>query len=102
MTLSSAHSFADTLKLAQRRIDSYIASKLDSFFDLAEYTWLPRTPPAAQHEPSTYVFEMITFLTANVDSVLFGLNESVKTHVYGNALALINKWFMVSSTYERS
>ncbi|EJT53129.1 exocyst complex subunit Sec15 [Trichosporon asahii var. asahii CBS 2479] len=73
----------------------YIASKLDSFFDLAEYTWLPRTPPAAQHEPSTYVFEMITFLTANVDSVLFGLNESVKTHVYGNALALINKWFMV-------
>lgn len=96
MTLSSAHSFADTLKLAQRRIDSYIASKLDSFFDLAEYTWLPRGPPPAQHEPSTYVFEMITFLTANVDSVLFGLNESVKTHVYGNALALINKWFMVS------
>lgn len=41
------------------------------------------------------MFEMITFLTANVDSVLFGLNEAVKTHVYGNALALINQWFMV-------
>lgn len=95
MTLSSADSFAETLKLAQDRIDSYIASKLDSFFDLAEYTWLPTGATHAPQGPSTYVFEMITFLTANVDSVLFGLNEKIKTHVYQNALALINKWLMV-------
>ena len=48
-------------------------------------------------EPSTYVFEMITFLTAYVDSVLIGLNEDIKTRAYASALNRIRQWMMVSS-----
>jgi hypothetical protein len=39
---------------------------------------------------------MITFLTAYVDSVLFGLNEGVKTRAYASALQSIQNWLMVS------
>lgn len=56
---------------------------------------MPPRPQSAVGEPSTYVFEMITFLTAYVDSVLIGLNEQVKTRAYRNALARINRWLMV-------
>lgn len=83
------------MALARSRIDAVIASKLESFFELAEYNWQPRRPPSADVEPSTYVFEMITFLTAYVDSVLIGLGEDTKTRAYSNALARMNEWFMV-------
>ena len=56
-------------------------------------------PQSTVGEPSTYVFEMITFLTAYVDSVLIGLNEDIKTRAYRNALARINNWLMVSIGY---
>ncbi|OCF42940.1 hypothetical protein I317_03292, partial [Kwoniella heveanensis CBS 569] len=92
--LSSCNSFARTLATAQSRIDGIINSKLESFFELAEYNWMPTRPQSTAAEPSTYVFEMITFLTAYVDSVLIGLNESVKTRAYQNALGRINKWLM--------
>ncbi|WVQ99360.1 hypothetical protein IAU59_006493 [Kwoniella sp. CBS 9459] len=92
--LSSCKSFAQTLATAQSRIDGIINSKLESFFELAEYNWTPTRPQSTAAEPSTYVFEMITFLTAYVDSVLIGLNESIKTRAYQNALGRINKWLM--------
>ncbi|WWD17361.1 hypothetical protein CI109_101802 [Kwoniella shandongensis] len=92
--LSSCDSFAATLTIAQNRIDSVINSKLESFFELAEYNWMPARPQSTTTDPSTYVFEMITFLTAYVDSVLIGLNESIKTRAYQNALGRINRWLM--------
>ncbi|WVR07118.1 hypothetical protein IAU60_004159 [Kwoniella sp. DSM 27419] len=92
--LASCASFAQTLMMAQSRIDSVINSKLESFFELAEYNWMPVRPQSTAAEPSTYVFEMITFLTAYVDSVLIGLNESIKTRAYQNALSRINRWLM--------
>jgi hypothetical protein len=81
--------------MAESRIDAVIASKLESFFELAEYNWLPARPQSTINEPSTYVFEMITFLTAYVDSVLIGLGEAIKTRAYRSALLRINKWLMV-------
>lgn len=97
ITLSSRNSFARTLAAAEARIDAVIGSKLESFFELAEYNWMPTKPIPAGGEPSTYVFEMITFLTAYVDSVLNGLSTAIKTRAYSSALARINKWLMVSS-----
>jgi hypothetical protein len=94
--LASTQSFAKALVIAEGRIDHVIASKLESFFDLAEYNWLPGRPQSTAGEPSTYVFEMITFLTAYVDSVLFGLNDAIKTRAYQSALTRINNWLMVS------
>lgn len=57
---------------------------------------MPTRPQSTSQDPSTYVFEMITFLTAYVDSVLIGLNENIKTRAYKSALARINAWLMVS------
>ncbi|RSH87449.1 hypothetical protein EHS25_003359 [Saitozyma podzolica] len=92
--LSSVLAFAAALALAESRIDSVIGSKLESFFELAEYNWMPARPQSTAAEPSTYVFEMITFLTAYVDSVLIGLSEEIKTRAYSAALSRINKWLM--------
>ncbi|EIW70745.1 hypothetical protein M231_02602 [Tremella mesenterica] len=92
--LASCKSFAEALAAAESRIDQVIGSKLESFFELAEYNWTPARPQSTATEPSTYVFEMITFLTAYVDSVLIGLNEGIKTRAYMSALARINKWLM--------
>lgn len=94
--LSSTDTFHSTLKAAESQINSVIASKLESFFELAEYSWTPTRPQSTSTEPSTYVFEMITFLTAYVDSVLIGLNEGVKTRAYASALQSIQNWLMVS------
>ncbi|GHJ89092.1 hypothetical protein NliqN6_5494 [Naganishia liquefaciens] len=131
LTLQAPHSFQAAVGFAQNRIDAIIASKLDEFFEMAEYDWTPPLPAtirkrgalsgaalqngsrpaspamgtAAQRqsttmqwfdagttrEPSTYLFEMITFLTAYVDSVLIMLNESIKTRSYRMALEHINK-----------
>jgi len=96
VTLTSVQAFAKALAVAESRIDAVIASKLESFFELAEYNWLPARPQSTMNEPSTYVFEMITFLTAYVDSVLIGLGEDIKTRAYRSALLRINKWLMVS------
>jgi hypothetical protein len=93
--LSSLKTFRHTLQLAENRIESIICSKLESFFELAEYEWLPSRPQSTAAEPSTYVFEMITFLTAYVDSVLIGLNEEIKTRAYASALDRIRQWIMV-------
>lgn len=94
--MASASSFADTLKIAQSRIDAVIISKLESFFELAEYNWMPHQTPPDNPEPSTYVFEMITFLTAYVDSVLIGLDDGTKARAYEKALQRINQFLMVS------
>ncbi|WVO22126.1 uncharacterized protein IAS62_003451 [Cryptococcus decagattii] len=96
--LASGASFNSTLSIAQSRIDSIINSKLESFFELAEYNWMPARPQSTAEEPSTYVFEMITFLTAYVDSVLIGLKEEFKTVAYRNALTRINRWLMDTLT----
>lgn len=135
LTLRSSESFDAAVDFAQDRIDSLIASKLDEFFEMAEYDWTPPLPAsmrkrgvvsgtAAQavnrpsspavgqagqrqsttmqwfdanttREPSTYLFEMITFLTAYVDSVLIMLNERIKTRAYRKALEHINGGLLV-------
>ncbi len=88
---------------------------------MAEYDWLPRPTPRTgqplgrnspalgrnspapfatsgnepEREPSTYLFEMITFLTAYVDSVLIMLSEGVKVKTYRSALEYIRSGLMV-------
>lgn len=101
MHLTSLKAFRQTLQIAETRIEATICSKLESFFELAEYEWLPLRPQSTAVEPSTYVFEMITFLTAYVDSVLIGLNEDVKTRAYASALDRIRQWLMVCQAVPR-
>ena len=48
-----------------------------------------------KREPSTYLFEMITFLTAYVDSVLIGLREDVRSRAYRGALEHVRDGLLV-------
>jgi hypothetical protein len=48
-----------------------------------------------KREPSTYLFEMITFLTAYVDSVLIGLREDVRGRAYRGALEHVRDGLLV-------
>jgi hypothetical protein len=50
-----------------------------------------------KREPSTYLFEMITFLTAYVDSVLIGLREGVRGRAYRGALEHVRDGLLVST-----
>jgi hypothetical protein len=52
--------------------------------------------PDTKREPSTYLFEMITFLTAYVDSVLIGLREGVRGRAYRGALEHVRDGLLVS------
>lgn len=94
--MASVQSFEKTLAVAQDRIDTVLAAKIEEFFGLAEYVWMPDRAPKGNVEPSTCVFEMITFLTTYVDAVLVGLSDETKTRAYQTALRRINQWFMVS------
>lgn len=95
--MSSVQAFENTLSLAQDRIDAVLASKIESFCELADYQWMPKRAPD-NIEPSNFVFEMITFLTAYVDAVLIGLSDEIKTRAYQRALQRINLWFMDTLT----
>ncbi|KAG7562727.1 hypothetical protein FFLO_01788 [Filobasidium floriforme] len=93
ITLQSGASLQSTLEFAQSRIDKIIADKLDQFFEMGweEFDWTPKLSETyfdanTKREPSTYLFEMITFLTAYVDSVLIGLREDVRGRAYRGAL----------------
>jgi hypothetical protein len=55
--------------------------------------------PDIKREPSTYLFEMITFLTAYVDSVLIGLREGVRGRAYRGALEHVRDGLLVSSLF---
>lgn len=121
LNLQCGQAFRTALHIAQSRIDAVIASKLDDFFEIAEYDWTPPMPvrrravlsggaaggPQRQSstmawfddqeakEPSMYLFEMITFLTAYVDSVLISLNEGIKVKTYRAALEHVNQGLLV-------
>lgn len=125
LNLQCGQAFRTALDIAQTRIDAVIASKLDDFFEIAEYDWTPPMPVrrravvsgaqsgaagGAQRQsttmawfddqeakdPSMYLFEMITFLTAYVDSVLISLNEGIKVKTYRAALEHVNQGLLVS------
>ncbi|EPQ27215.1 uncharacterized protein PFL1_05138 [Pseudozyma flocculosa PF-1] len=81
LRLDASVHFATTLSLAQQRIDSALASKLDQFIGLAEYDWTPaRSREPGQH--AAYLQDVLDWLTTMMDSVLILLPRDVKMNAY--------------------
>lgn len=92
--LSSSSSFATTITRALNRVTGLIASKLDDFFDLAEYDW---TPLSRNDTPSMYLYELINWLTTVVDSLV--IKEVYKDEAYRGAVGYIAECLMVSGSF---
>lgn len=70
--------------MAQKRIDSAIASKLDQFFDLAEYDWTPEAVREGGQQAS-FLQDMLDWLTTMMESVLTLLPRETKQMAYRTA-----------------
>lgn len=63
-----------------------ISSKLDSFFEEADYQW-EATVASRDAEPSSYLRDLVDFIQTIMLSVLVQLPDSGKDHVFQGALA---------------
>lgn len=88
--LSSVSSFQNTLNKANDRISGMIESKLDDFFDLAEYDW---TPAFSGGRPSMYLEELFHWLMTVVDSL--PLEDIYKDTAFKNATDHVASCLMV-------
>ncbi|KZO94850.1 exocyst complex subunit Sec15-like protein [Calocera viscosa TUFC12733] len=77
------------LNQAFDRLRSLIRSKLDDFFDLAEYNWIPAQP---EKNPSMFLYELVNWLFTVVDSL--GASEELRERLYDDAMDYIGNYFM--------
>ena len=89
--MTAATSFSETIKTANTRISSVIASKLDDFFELADYDW---TPKNREESPSMYLYELAHWLATVVDSLV--VQEQYKNEAYKAAVQYIADCLIVS------
>lgn len=87
--LTASSSFTDTLTQALGRMQSLIKSKLDDFFDVAEYVW---TPNHKENEPSMYLYGLVDWLTTVVDDMV--IKGTYKDDAYMSAAAYMADSFV--------
>lgn len=76
---------------ARERISEVIASKLNDFFELADYDW---TPKSREDGPSMYLFELAHWLSTVVDSLV--VQDAYKDDAYRIAVSYVADCLMVS------
>ncbi|KAF8917838.1 exocyst complex component, sec15 subunit [Mucidula mucida] len=89
--LTASNSFESTLSRALARINGVISSKLNDFFGLSEYDW---TPTRRDNSPSMYLYELVSWLTTVVDSLV--IKETYKDEAYRGADFLTGREYMDS------
>ncbi|KAG5438710.1 hypothetical protein PCANB_002430 [Pneumocystis canis] len=83
LKLRAKSEFHDAIKDAEKRIFELVNSKIDDFLEIADYDWQAATK---QKEPSSYLLEMVSYLTTLINSTLHNLPRSIKTFVYFQTL----------------
>lgn len=91
LRLDASQHFVETLQIAESKISSALAAKLDQFIGLAEYDWTPLRS-RAEEAPSTgarppqlhagWLQDMLDWLCTMMESVLVLLPAEVKTRAY--------------------
>jgi len=95
LRLDASSHFSTTLDIAQRRIDSAIAAKLDQFLSLADYDWTPsKARPESQE--ADFLPEMAQWLSTMMESVLVTLPISTKMQAYKSAFKYMVDQLLVS------
>ncbi|KAH9931767.1 rsec15 [Amylocystis lapponica] len=87
--VKAAAAFSATLSRALTRVTASITSKLDDFFELAEYDWTPATRDSS---PSMYLYELVNWLTTVVDSLV--VKDAYKQEAYRGAVDYIANCLM--------
>ncbi|KAJ3854517.1 rsec15 [Lentinula lateritia] len=88
--LKASSSFDETFTRSVTRIKSVINSKLDDFFELSEYNWVPTS---REDGPNMYLYELVNWLTTVVDSQLL-IASSYIDEAYMGAAEYIAECFM--------
>jgi hypothetical protein len=70
-------------------VQSLIQSKLDDFFEIAEYDW---TPKSKENDPSMYLYGLVDWLTTVVDDMV--IKEQYKDDAYLSAAAYLGDSFV--------
>ncbi|EMR08718.1 hypothetical protein PNEG_02896 [Pneumocystis murina B123] len=83
LKLRAKSEFCDAIKDAEKRIFELVNSKIDDFLEISDYDWQSTTK---QKEPSSYLLEMVSYLTTVMNSTLHNLPHSIKTFVYFGTL----------------
>lgn len=95
--------FRTASKQATIKIISVVSRQLDGFFEDAQYDWLARRPPQAskdgEEEPSSFLLDMINYLSLSMDNQLAGLAAEHRNDVYKGALGHCASSLMVSTFY---
>ena len=89
--LTCRGSFTNTTEKALERISNIISSKLQDSFELSEYDW---TPSTRMDTPSGFLFEIVFWLTMNVDGLV--MKDVYKNKAYGMAIKRVADCLMVS------
>lgn len=89
--LTAGTQFSKTLTRAISRINSIISSKLNDFFELADYEW---TTSTREDTPSMYLYELVNWLTTVVDGL--NVKNAYKDEVYKGAVAHVAESLLVS------
>lgn len=89
--LRASSAFDVTLTRIVARIKFVINSKLDDFFELSEYNWVPTSK---EDGPNMYLYELVNWLTTVVDSQLL-IAPSYVDEAYMGAAEYIADCFMV-------
>ncbi|KAF9351418.1 hypothetical protein BGX26_010571 [Mortierella sp. AD094] len=82
-SLQATGLFRETRKSAEKRISELVNSKIDDILELAEYDWLPT---GVEDLHSTYIQELVSFLSVVMSATLQSLPDSIRTFVYYDAL----------------
>ncbi|KAG0316648.1 hypothetical protein BGZ97_006549 [Linnemannia gamsii] len=83
IALQATGLFRETRRSAENRISELVNSKIDDILELAEYEWLPAS---VQEQHSTYLQELVSFLSVVMSATLQNLPESIRTFVYYDVL----------------
>ncbi|CAO3629892.1 unnamed protein product [Cunninghamella blakesleeana] len=81
--LKATSIFKETRRKAEKRIFELVNAKLDEFLELSDYDW---ETYEVQRQPSPNLQDLVTFLTNVTNATLLNLPESIKSHLYYDAL----------------
>ncbi|KAG8761483.1 hypothetical protein FRC14_003896 [Serendipita sp. 396] len=87
--LGSRPAFTESIQLALKRVNEVISGKLEGNFEMSDFEW---TPDSSSGGPSLYMFQMIMWLTTNIDSM--SLQDVYKDSAYTGAIHHISDTLM--------
>ncbi|KAI8801221.1 exocyst complex subunit Sec15-like-domain-containing protein, partial [Cladochytrium replicatum] len=81
MTLNARTLFRESRQVSEKRIFELIHNKIDQFFEIAEYDW--------HSQPSSYLQEMVNFLSTVISSNFANLPPSMRSYIYFDAVTYL-------------